>query len=521
MFRTAFRSRTARIVAGVAAMAVSAGVFAAPGASAAPKPLTLSIGYEGDPANYGYDPMRYTAGQRFFFESMYDSLFEKRPGGTAVPKLAQSFIYTPNKDLLVINLRPNVRFWDGTPVDSAAVKANLDRRDDKGLQSYGIFAKGGATEIVSVQTNGSQQVLIRFAKDQGNAHVALAGVPGMIINPKNFVSSTGTMTQPAGSGPYILQRKGTVKGTTYTLAKNTKYFNSRLYPFATVVYRAAPNAQAGANALISGQTDVAPVVDVVYDLVQARKVPMSALPGAVQYVVFFDKLGTYSRSHPAIGDVRVRQALGLAINRAVFAKTFANGARPMSSLIPPSAAAGGYSAAIDREFAYDLAKAKALMAQAGHSRGFTVGVTTNAQNQSKWAMIAKDWKELNVEVDIKLATTTAESFASTRTNAMTIAESQADDWYPAISGPMYTGFQNYQGAKNDEIAAALTAVAAATGAERKAAMVKLNEAVVRNAWAFGIYESQFHYGYNAKKVRKLTFAAGETWPLLSTIRPAK
>src|SRR5215469_891074 len=55
------------------------------GASAA-----LTIGYDSDPAPQGYDPLLYAAGQRLFYESLYQSLFVQTANGGVANGLVAS-----------------------------------------------------------------------------------------------------------------------------------------------------------------------------------------------------------------------------------------------------------------------------------------------------------------------------------------------------------------------------------------------------------------------------------------------
>ncbi len=72
-----------------------------------------------------------------------------------------------------------------------------------------------------------------------------------------------------------------------------------------------------------------------------------------------------------LADKRVRQAIEIAINREAIQKVVMGGqSAPSGTLIPPGV--NGYSKALDAYPKWDIAKAKALMAEAGYPNGFTV-----------------------------------------------------------------------------------------------------------------------------------------------------
>src|SRR5580704_14055319 len=183
------------------------------GSSGAPS-QTLSIGYDSDPAPQGYDPLLYGAGQRLFYESLYQSLFVQTPTGGVAPELVTSFSYNPSKTQMTLKLKSGVTFTDGSKLTAQLVKENLDRRSDAQLQSYGAFAKGGADQITNVTAPDASTVVLTFAAPQ---------------------------TAPDGSGPYKLS--SAVKGSSYTVTREPGA-DAATYPYTTVVYKPFLDKQA-------------------------------------------------------------------------------------------------------------------------------------------------------------------------------------------------------------------------------------------------------------------------------------
>src|ERR1700733_3171848 len=100
----------------VAALSLTACGGAASGGSASggggspPPSQALTIGYDSDPAPQGFDPLLYGAGQRMFYESLYQSLFvETSTGGTA-PGLGASYSYNAAKTQMTLTLKSGVTF---------------------------------------------------------------------------------------------------------------------------------------------------------------------------------------------------------------------------------------------------------------------------------------------------------------------------------------------------------------------------------------------------------------------------
>ena len=138
---------------------------------------TLSIGYDSDPAPQGYDPLLYGAGQRLFYESLYQSLFVQTSTGGVAPELVTSFSYNASKTQMTLKLKSGVTFTDGSKLTAQLVKENLDRRSDAKLQSYGAFATGGADQITNVTAPDASTVVLTFAAPQATFQTNLGACP--------------------------------------------------------------------------------------------------------------------------------------------------------------------------------------------------------------------------------------------------------------------------------------------------------------------------------------------------------
>src|SRR5580693_6132024 len=208
----------------VAALSLTACGGAASGGSASGSgggttSQTLTIGYDSDPAPQGFDPLLYGAGQRMFYESLYQSLFVETSTGGAAPELVSNFSYNAAKTQMTLTLKSGVTFSDGSKLTAQLVKANLDRRSNAKLQSYGAFGKGGAEEITRVAAPSASTVVLTFAAPQATFQTELAGESGMIVGQKGISDPSSLQTAPDGSGPYML--KSSVAGSSYTVTRKS------------------------------------------------------------------------------------------------------------------------------------------------------------------------------------------------------------------------------------------------------------------------------------------------------------
>ena len=61
-----------------------------------------------------------------YWKPLYDTIVKITPDLEIQPNLATEWSYNDDLTVLTLKLRDDVKFTDGTPVDAAAVKANLD-----------------------------------------------------------------------------------------------------------------------------------------------------------------------------------------------------------------------------------------------------------------------------------------------------------------------------------------------------------------------------------------------------------
>src|ERR1700729_2172666 len=109
---------------------------------------------------------------------------------------------------------------------------------------------------------------------------------------------------------------GTVKSSTYTLVKNTSAWDASSYPYSTITFKVLQNSQTLANALVSGQVQVAQLDPSTVTFVKSKD-SVVKFSGTIYASPLFDKDGTISK---AFASVQVRQALSMAVNREAIAR---------------------------------------------------------------------------------------------------------------------------------------------------------------------------------------------------------
>ncbi|GAA1711693.1 ABC transporter substrate-binding protein [Fodinicola feengrottensis] len=415
----------------------------------------------------------------------YDPLIYQASDGSLKPALAASWKYvgTGNKDF-TLALRPGVTFSDGGALTAAGVKASLDyARKAVGAQAQLLGA------VQSVDVTGPLSLSIKLAAPVPLMPQILTQFYGVgeIISPKGLAdpAKLTVSTPSAGIGAYVFDPSTSVAGDHYTYVARRGYYDPSRQHYQKIVMRVIANPQAALNALKTKQVDVITGADVA-TAAQAKAAGMqvASVPFVWQGLNLIDRGGQVSKP---LGDVRVRQAINYAIDRATVSRAVLGqyGVPTVQTVVP---GADGYSPAAAKRYPYDLAKAKQLLAAAGYRNGFTLAVLVlqfpgmDTMGQAIAGQLAK------VGITLKLTTVTdAQSYVTDSTNHR----------YPTVlvgygAGPMYLMGQGlflpaaavFNGFKTSSapLIALYGQAAAAEPAARAGLDQQMQEYLVENAW---------------------------------------
>jgi peptide/nickel transport system substrate-binding protein len=514
-----FKTRAMRAALSAVAIAIVAGALAACSGGAAGAPSdTLRLGWDSDPAAFGYDPLQYSSGQRLFYEPYYDSLLVRAEDGSIEPGIATAYEFNEDGTVLTLTLDTAVEFADGSTLSPELVKANFDRRldDSEGaLVAYASLAPEGESELTSVEVSGDDEVILTFLTPQQNILSSLAGVTGMVVGQDAVDDATILEKAPDGSGAYSLDTEKTIKGDSYVATKIQDHRNTDLYPFTTVESKIISSPQARANAVTSGQVDATLIDPTTVEFVDSQnKVELAQIGGTVQSILVFDKLGLYV---PAFGDERVRKAFSLAIDRQSLVDTQHPGAVAAYNALP--ADSPGFDPAIDEEYAHDPEQAKELLAEAGYPDGFDVEMVLSAPSQSDMEAIQADLKEVGINLKLTLASTTDQIFDAVNNTSFGYLPLGWDDPLGVAYGVIF-GFANGQQATSEPLTAAVGMLASASDEESKtAALTAFNRALIEEGWIIPTYEQLQTWAYDADKIDGIHFIGYDPNPPLISFQP--
>lgn len=455
-----------------------------------------------DPYNCGYGP------EQNILLAGYDTLIRAAPDGTFAPSLALSWKYT-SPTVFTMTLRTGVTFADGSPMNAAAVAANLTRASKTFAQITAPLALG----MQSVKAVNPTEVTITLRTPNPDLTTILSTCAGMIVSPKLLGTPTKMATTMDGTGPYDYDAGASIAGSSYTFHKKPTYWDSAKFPFKTVVFKVITDFNTAFNAIRSGQLDIA--VGTPPEIPSAKASDLASVQGNINFyaVDLRDREGTLV---PALKDVRVRQALNYAIDRDAIIKTFFEDlGRPTDQLLNPHA--GGYDSGVDNTYPYNVQKAKDLLTAAGYPNGFTLPVlsTQGFQLDQILQAISGYWSKIGVKVQDEV-----EPVSSWETQLIT-------NKYPAIifpfSGlPGYTALDQSFGSAsplnpfhtaNTALDADLaTAASAPSQANRDTAIKSAQKTLLDQAWYAGVGYDDVIWFTNPKKVTGLQMQLNQSVP---------
>jgi peptide/nickel transport system substrate-binding protein len=382
-------SRARRLIPAAAALLLLAGaapslsIAASPEATTLPEKDVLTLGATLD--MYGWNPVNQPGYQNWAGEAVWDQLAYCQADGSLAPDVADTWQITDENKTFTAHIRDGMKFSDGTPVDSAAVKASFEYAANN----------GGSTadyKDIVIATPDASTISITWPDSQ-------AIMNSKICNPKIVPASyleAAKWDVPVGSGPYVLDPANTTTGSVYTFTKNEDYWNAANYPYKTLVIKVLTNDAAAVSALKTDQVDASLVGDASVAEVKGSGLDVQDFQGQTTRLIISDHLG---KVIPALGDVRVRQAMNMVFDKAAMAQAlYLGNAEPTAQVFRKGTDA--YIDGLVDPYPYDVAKAQQLMADAGYADGFDLELPTmEGQNfETLLPYITQQLAQINIRV---------------------------------------------------------------------------------------------------------------------------
>jgi ABC-type transport system substrate-binding protein len=378
------------LFAGVAALALS-GAPTTPANAAGDIIITYKDDVSTlDPA-IGYDWQNWS-----IIKSLFDGLMDYTPGTTElVPDLAESYEITNDGKTFTFKLRAGAKFHNGREVTADDVKYSIERVLDPATQSPGAGFFGSIASMTVVDPHTIKFDLSR--PDATFLHVMAINFAHVV--PKEAVDEFGADFghHPVGSGAFKL--KEWTLGQRLVIEKNADYWKEGVPNLDSVTFEFGQEPTVALLRLQKGE------VDVLGDgIPPAQFLEVKDDPQYEGQIVEGGQLHTgyvtMNVNTKPFDDVRVRQAVNMAINKDRIVQIINNRAVPANQPLPPSMP--GYIKDY-AGYAYDPEGAKKLLADAGLADGFSTElyVYNTDPNPRIAQAIQQDLSVIGIKAELK------------------------------------------------------------------------------------------------------------------------
>lgn len=357
-------------------------LVAATGAWAAER-VTIALGSE--PTTL--DPqLREDGGERAVNDNIYDTVLTRSPKGDLIPSLAGAMPKLVDATTWEIKLRAGVSFHNGETMNADAVVHSIKRVIDPEFNSEQISFFSTIT--------GAKKV------DDLTVHITTKGADPILpsrlywlkVVPPKHSQDPKFAEKPVGTGPYRMV--SWKRGQSIELERNDSYWGEKAQ-IAAVNYRFVEEPGTRLAGLMAGEFDL--ITNLLPEFTQ--QVPQSIHILGLEHPIII-----LNADKGVTQDVRVRQALNYAVDKQALAKGLFEGFAQVAEgqLLSPSFF--GFNPEV-KAYPYDVAKAKALLKEAG-AEGATVELVGTSgrwlKDRELVEAVAAYWKKAGINAKVRI-----------------------------------------------------------------------------------------------------------------------
>ncbi|OYO20523.1 ABC transporter substrate-binding protein [Enemella evansiae] len=387
--RRVFLASSVGVIAGIAAGCSTGESVQVPGGGAGGQGPqgALIAAISGEPDKL--DPNSTTSYNSFqVLENVFDTLVEPDENLVMKGALAERWENSPDQLTWTFFLRDGVQWHDGSPFTAKDVVYTYQR-----LLGQKLSNSWRLSAVTDVSAPDERTVVIKVKSPSPNLLANLGSFKGLAIVQQANVESGAINTKPIGTGPFKLDSY--TQGDTIQLSANENYYGGAP-KVPGVTFRFISESSTALAALKSGEiqwTDVVPPQQV--DALAADRSVVLGQAGSNDYWYL-----AANEAKAPWRDVKVRQALAFAIDRAAITQAAKYGKATVNQLAIPKSSEFFVEYA---PYTTDVAKAKALMAEAGVPNATMQFLATSEYPETVTIgqLLADQLKQIGVTVEIK------------------------------------------------------------------------------------------------------------------------
>ncbi len=394
------------LVAATLVVLVALGLTAVAGAQSDDEKIVLTVGLNDDVDTFnpiiGVEVPNYDA-----WNLNYATLTDKAADDFATtPGLAESWEASEDGKTYTYTLREGLVWSDGEPLTADDVAWNVNRaREEEWLNQY-TTVQNLTARVIDERT----VEIVSSVPDPKLPSMDLYLLPRHIWD--KFSASEITKhdgLDNVGSGPFILTEHQ--PGQFWRHVANESYWAGRP-AYDEIVFRIFNNADAMVSALENGEIDAAfDVPSASFERLSTTEgiVAVEGQQGNVDEIAINGGAGL-KKPHPALEDLRVRQAIGHAIDKqTIIDQVYSGIGTPALTFSPSPDTSWLADIPVDQQYTFDLDRANQILDEAGYADAdgdgvrempgggnplnFTFAVRTDSQVAHPIADFAKGWLE--------------------------------------------------------------------------------------------------------------------------------
>jgi ABC-type transport system substrate-binding protein len=397
------------LLAGVAFFAIAAAGMTAVHADDIKQGGQMVVTYKDDVSTLdpaiGYDWQNWS-----MIKSLFDGLMDYEPGTSTLRKdLAEDYTISDDGKTFTFKLRKGVKFHNGREMTAEDVKYSLDRVTNPATQSPGAgffgsikgfdkMADGSAKSLEGVTVVDPYTIKFELTRPDATFLHVMA-INFSFVVPKEEVEKWGADfgKHPVGTGAFKLGEW--TLGQKLVFERNKDYWNAGLPKLDQITFEVGQEPVVALLRLQKGEVDVAGD-----GIPPAKFLEVKNDPTYAKLIVEGGQLHTgyvtMKTTMKPFDNVKVRQAVNMAINKDRIIRIINGRAVPANQPLPPTMP--GF--AKDYEgYKYDVEGAKRLLAEAGLTDGFETELYVyNTDPQPRIAQaIQQDLAAIGIKAEIK------------------------------------------------------------------------------------------------------------------------
>jgi peptide/nickel transport system substrate-binding protein len=365
---------------------------------------------------------------------------------TLKPVLATSWTPNSTADVWTFKIRQGVKFHNGAALTADDVVYTFKLQTNPAGKSAALSALGGVLTPSGVQKVDDYTVAFHLEAPNGNfPYLVSSDNYNMIIIPNNY-NPANWQSSFVGTGPFVMKSYTAKVGASF--ARNESYWGAKALPAATQFTFYAD--QTPLNLALTAGT-----IDVVGQFAVSGGEQLLA-PGAPYNIIRLKSSAhrelSMRNDQAPFTDPRVRQAIALTLDRPAIVSALFKGYADLGNDSPFAPVYPSTNTSVPQR-AQDIAKAKSLLAAAGHPNGFSTHMATEqlAEIPELAQIIAQAAKAIGVTIGLTITS------SSTYYGSATFGSS------PWLDATMSLVDYGHRGVPNAFLTSALETINATTG----------------------------------------------------------